>query len=356
MYPKRVTNAARHVWTGFIRVAPHSGDHRVALRAAVSVAVPLLSLWLLGRLDLSIYASFGAFAALYGRHDRYVARIRMQVTAGLTLITAMLIGTALAVTSAPEALSVLLIALIAAIVTFLAYLWSWHPPGVLFVVFAAGACATLPADPRTFGTVLLVGGASVVFAVTVTITAALVRSKLQGTGGFPRGQVEPGVTIGADHVVAWNMAATVGVGVLLAGAAGLLLVGTHWYWAMVGAVAALSGAYVTSRLVRGAQRLIGTLVGVVAAAGLFVLNMPSLLTIAVAVSLQAAAEMFVGRNYGIAMVFITPLALLMVQLAAPSDPGLLLRDRVLDTVIGVLIGTLVAIVSAALRRRSPRSE
>ena len=66
------------VWTGVLRVEPHRGDHRVALRAAVSVAVPLLVLWALGRLDLSIYASFGAFAALYGRHDVFRDRIRMQ--------------------------------------------------------------------------------------------------------------------------------------------------------------------------------------------------------------------------------------------------------------------------------------
>jgi len=64
------------------------------------------------------------------------------------------------------------------------------------------------------------------------------------------------------------------------------------------------------------------------------------------------AELFVGRNYGIAMVFITPLALLMISLASPATPGMLLRDRVLETVIGVAVGTVVAIVSAALRRRS----
>lgn len=33
------------ILTGLLRVAPHSGDYRVALRAAVSLAVPLLILW-----------------------------------------------------------------------------------------------------------------------------------------------------------------------------------------------------------------------------------------------------------------------------------------------------------------------
>jgi esterase/lipase superfamily enzyme len=338
-----VTNA-RRVWTGLIRVGPRSGDHRIALRAAVSVAVPLLILWALGRLDLSVYASFGAFAALYGRHDGYADRIRMQAAAGATLVSAMLVGTLLSVVDVPAIVRVLAVAVIAAAVTLIAYAWRWHPPGALFAVFAAGTCATLPATGATLGAVLVVGLVSAAFAIALTAALGWARGGLRRTGATRAGRRIP---VGA---VAGEMAVTVGIGALLAGAAGVLVVGTHWYWAMVGAVAALGGAYVTARLIRGAQRLLGTLVGVVIAAGLLALHLPPLLTIAVAVALQAGAELFVGRNYGIAMVFITPLALLMVELAVPADPALLLRDRVLDTVIGVGIGTLVAIVSAALRR------
>lgn len=41
----------------------------------------------------------------------------------------------------------------------------------------------------------------------------------------------------------------------------------------------------------------------------------------------------------------------MVSLASPVAPEMLLRDRVIETLIGVAVGTVVAIVSAALRRR-----
>lgn len=316
----------------------------MALRAAVSVAVPLLVLWALGRLDLSVYASFGAFAALYGRHDAYQDRIRMQLAAGAIQITAMLIGTGVAAAGAPAIVRVVVVAIVAAGVTLIAYAWRWHPPGGLFAVFAAGTCATLPATAGTLGDVLLVGVPSAAFAVALTVVIAAAR------GGLHRIPVRRPVPVGT---VAWEMAVTVGTGTLVAGVVGVLLVGTHWYWAMVGAVAALGGAHVTARLVRGLQRLGGTVLGVLIAAGLLALPLPALATIAVAVLLQAGAELFVGRNYGIAMIFITPLALLMVELAVPADPTLLLRDRVIDTVIGVAIGTLVAIVSAALRRRRP---
>lgn len=331
------------VWTGVIRIGPHRGDHRVAARAALSVGVPLLVLLLIGRLDLSVYASFGAFAALYGRLDPPRTRVRMQATAGGILVLSMLLGTLLSALSAPPLASVVVVALLAAAVTLFAYRAQWHPPGALFTVFAAGACASFPATVATFGLVLLVGVSSVLWSLLVTTAFVLAR---RGSWRRPKRTSPP---IG---VVAWEMTATVGVAALLAGVAGALLIGTHWYWAMVGAVAAVGGAHVTARLIRGIQRLVGTLVGVLIAAGLLALHLPPWAILVVAVAMQVGAELFVGRNYGIAMVFITPLALLMISLASPATPDMLLRDRVLETVIGVAVGTIVAIVSAALRRRS----
>lgn len=331
------------VWTGVIRIGPHGGAHRVAARAALSVGVPLLVLLLIGRLDLSVYASFGAFAALYGRLDPPRRRVRMQATAGGILVLSMLLGTLLSALSAPPVVSVVVVAVLAAAVTLFAYRAQWHPPGALFTVFAAGACASFPATAATFGLVLLVGVSSVLWSLLVTTAFVLAR---RGSWRRPSRQAPP---IGP---VAWEMTATVGVAALLAGVAGTLLIGTHWYWAMVGAVAAVGGAHVTARLIRGTQRLVGTLVGVLIAAGLLALHLPPWAILVVAVLMQVGAELFVGRNYGIAMVFITPLALLMISLASPATPGMLLRDRVLETVIGVAVGTVVAIVSAALRRRS----
>lgn len=332
--------------TGLIRVAPHRGDHRVAVRVAVSLAVPLLVLWASGRLDLAVYASFGAFASLYGRFDRYADRLRMQAAAGLTMLLAMTLGTALSLLHAPDVVRVAVVALAAGVVALIAHVGRWHPPGALFAVFAAGACASLPATPVSFVSVALVGGGAVGFSLLLTAGIALSR----------RGFRQPGPRLGraASGRDAVATAATVALGSGLAGLAGLLLVGDHWYWAMVAAVAALGGAQLTARLIRGIQRLAGTLIGILLAAGLLALGLHPLVTIAVAVLLQAGAELYVNRNYGIAMIFVTPLALLMVELAVPADPASLLADRVLDTLVGVAVGTAVSVASAAVRSRAQR--
>ena len=65
--PRRTTALARSL----LAIGPHRGAHRVALRAGVSVLVPLLVLVLLGHVEWTSYAAFGAFTSLYGRnHSR----------------------------------------------------------------------------------------------------------------------------------------------------------------------------------------------------------------------------------------------------------------------------------------------
>ncbi len=335
------------IWTGVLRVAPHRGDHRVAIRAAVSLLVPLLALWALGRIDLSVYATFGAFAAIYGRNDPIRPRIRMQVTAGLVLLAAMCIGTALSALAAPALVSVAVIAALAAIITVLSQALRWHPPGALFVVFASGATASIPATASTFAAVLLVGGSSVLFALVVSGLFAL---------AFERKATAPASVVRAARPpLDVEIAVCVGVATAIAGVVATILLDSHWYWAMVGAVAALSGPHINARIIRGLQRLIGTLLGVLIAAGLLALDLPPLAIVLLAGVFQAGAELFIGRNYAIAMLFVTPLALMMVELAAPTSPELLLRDRVLETVIGVASGMVIAGAAALLRRRGSKA-
>lgn len=91
----------REIGSSAVSFGPHAGAHRVALRAAVCVAVPLLILWGIDRLDVSVFATFGAFTALYGRFDALRDRLAMQTAAGATIVVTMVIATALAAANSP---------------------------------------------------------------------------------------------------------------------------------------------------------------------------------------------------------------------------------------------------------------
>src|SRR5699024_11983658 len=117
-----------------------------------------------------------------------------------------------------------------------------------------------------------------------------------------------------------------------------------WYCAMVAASVVLAGAATTSRVTRSIQRFIGTTLGVLMAGALLRLELPTLAVIGVVIVLQAVAELLIGRNYGVGMLAVTPLALLMVSLSNPIEPQILVADRVFETFIGSFVGTGVALV------------
>jgi uncharacterized membrane protein YccC len=129
--------------------------------------------------------------------------------------------------------------------------------------------------------------------------------------------------------------------VLLAGTAATAAGVGHPYWAMVSAVVPLGALDFLQQVVRGLHRVVGTALGLGVTAVLFAVDPGGAVLIGAIVVLQVLAELLVGRNYALALVAITPLALLMVHLVAPVPEGELLLDRGVETVIGVLAGIVV---------------
>lgn len=298
-------------------------------------------LFLLGRMDLSIYASFGALASLYGRFHYYGDRLRMQLGAGIVFISSMLLGTLLSILDAQISVRIMVVAFIATIVTGVVSGYRWHPGGATFSVFAGGAVATMPAEWINLAQVLVVASATVLFSLLLTAVLGLLRTRSWTKVFRPR---QPAV-FRPD----WSVSITVGAGALLAGLIGQTFDDDHWYWAMVAASVVLAGAAITSRITRSLQRFSGTTLGVLVAGLLLWLDLPVLAIIAAVILLQAAAELLIGRNYGVAMLAVTPLALLMISLASPIPAEILVVDRVFETFIGSLVGTIVALISAKLR-------
>ncbi|WP_291043401.1 FUSC family protein [Herbiconiux sp.] len=332
-----------------VELGPHNGAHRVAIRAGIAIAVPLVTLYLTGHIDLALYAVFGAFTALYGRSHTHLTRLRMQATAGLALVACVVIGTAIGVSPSREWLVVPVAAVVAGVATVLSDALHWHPPGALFFVFALAACASVPSEPRQILIAFLLAAASAVFALVVStaglaLPAARRRTPTNIVPSLGRALARPGALVKVLSVVA---------AVAVAGAVPTATGLGHPYWAMVSAVAALSAADVTGHLVRAGHRVLGTFAGLALAAALLAVSSNALVLIVFVVLLQMAAELFVLRNYGLTMVFVTPLALIMSYLAFPHDEWALVRDRALETLLGAAVGIAVSLTAAALARAAP---
>ncbi|MCZ0982110.1 FUSC family protein [Streptomyces diastatochromogenes] len=128
------------------------------------------------------------------------------------------------------------------------------------------------------------------------------------------------------------------LGTGLAGGTALLLGLGHGYWAAISAAAVLHSVNVRTAAQRAVQRTLGTVAGLLLALGVLGLGPGPVTLVLVIVLCEFLLEYVVARNYGLGVVFLTPLALLLTDLAAPALAGALVRDRALSSALGVGIG------------------
>lgn len=322
----------------FFHVRPAQRDHIPAFRIAVGVALPLLTLMVVGRLDLAIYAAFGAFTGIYAKHESPRSRFLRQSLAGLILTVSVAIGAVLSRYNAGEWIVVGAGTVVSGVGAVLAARYNLKPGGSIFFIFAAAAVGSIPDAPPVW-IATLVAFVSAGVSVLLGMGAHLI-------GERPLPDSVPMVTerFTRRELLAHGLRFTVAPAV--AGTLGILSIGlveelSHPYWAMVAAVAPISPPHRKDRFLRGVHRMVGTTGGVVVTA--FLLSFPSepWQLVVWIILFQFLAEVYVGRNYSLALLFITPIALLMTQLGSPSEPGPLLLARTVETVIGALVGLSV---------------
>lgn len=242
----------------------HALDFEVATRAGLSVAIPLVVLASLGRLDLAIYASFGAFTALFGRSEVYSTRLRTASSAAALLITCIAAGVLLSgggggLLAQAIGLVIVLVVGVVAIRTL-----SLHPPTPLFFVFAFLVCALVPVPGGDAALAIVIGVASALLALLITMSGWLLRLGVDVdriTASFkllkplprravlrPRAWCDPGV---------WLNITQVAVGGLVAGAIATSIGLGHSYWAVVSVIAVIPptrAPYSISRAVHSTLR------------------------------------------------------------------------------------------------------
>lgn len=335
--PDLPTSPAASLRAQVLRLGPHAGAHRVALRAGLSIAVPLLLLWVSDRMEWSVFAAFGAFTSLYGRDRVHVSRLHLQATLAVFFTGCVVLGTAIGIADHRVWLTVAAATGVAALGSFLSDAQGWHPPGPLFGVFAVSACASIPSGVDDLLPALLVSAGSAAFSVAVGWSGVWWRTSVRRLPPVRsvrrRADWE---AVARRHVVRCAVGCLV-AGVLATAISAPLGLG-HPYWAMVSAVVPLVVREWHQQVIRGVQRVVGTFAGLLLAAGLLLLDLPTLALVLVVVMLQGVAELLIGRNYALALVAVTPLALLMVHLVSPTSPRELLVDRGVETVLGVVVG------------------
>ncbi|MFJ5062992.1 FUSC family protein [Streptomyces nigra] len=213
----------------------------------------------------------------------------------------------------------------------------------------------------------LLGRAEIALAAPADADPDLLRAwarDLRGTGPVPlvddltllRGEPAPRDPLWARVRPLGRLAVRTALGCAFAGYASLALGVGRPYWALVTA-ASLYQASFTLTWGRGVQRVVGNLLGVLLFAALVPLaHTGGLALVLCCAALNFGAEALIGRNYWLGSVCVTPMALLITEFAGFQDPGRLIGERVLDTIVGALVGLLAALaVPDRARARVVRS-
>ncbi|MFF2370986.1 FUSC family protein [Agromyces sp. NPDC058110] len=326
-------------------------DVEVALRAAVAAAVPLGLLVALGLTEYAAYAAFGAMTAIFGRSEPYRTRLRTVTTAAAVQLAATGLGILLAAMHAPVAVVALALAVLVTAVIVAFNVFGVTPSGPLFAVFGLLVCAAQPVDDGTAWLRWGVAWAAAAFAWLLAMSGWLLRRAAPGRTAAVFRDLPRRTSMRAEAMRdarLWVNVAQNVVAALVAGALALVVGLGHPYWAVVSAVAVIPPARAAHTAQRAVHRVVGTLVGVLVTAVLLWPDPPVWVLVVIIAVCQFGAELLVGRHYGAALVFVTPLALTVAHLASPAPLVGLLADRVLETVLGAAVGLLAVLAAKRL--------
>ncbi|ADH88588.1 conserved hypothetical protein [Ancylobacter novellus DSM 506] len=322
-------------------------DLRAALRVGVSVGLPIWAIYASGHIHFAVYAAFGALTSLYGHSEIVERRVETQVVAGAALVATLASGALYSVTQGPQWLLPVMLAAVVVGAGTLGTIMRWVPRGEIFFILVFLVVAGIPLTPEEILPVIAVGAGGAAFSILLTLLERGGRADAEPFARGVRLRMQAGLATldRTRHAITITIAAMAATGAWLLALA--LDIG-HPFWAPI-AVAALMPALTPADAMRRAiYLLLGTLGGVCIGAVLFAQE-PGPLALIISIALcQAVAELFMARNYALALVFITPLAIGMSNLGRNLPWSPLLVERLAEAGLGAAVAVVAILVGSRL--------
>jgi hypothetical protein len=307
-----------------------------AFQAAVAVGLPLAAFALAGNVQGGALTSLGALAVLYAAGLTPRRRAARVFGVGVGLVLAVAAGTLVA---GSRAGTVAVIALVAGVAVLVSRRRSVPPPGALMPVLVCATATQIPLDSAPLAT--RVGLVALGAAIAWVVVMADAPFRRRASPPSPRPPAPPWRPV-------LRAAARGAAGTSAAASVALLLGLPRPDWAAVACAAVLVHDASRSTLRRAGHRAFGTAAGIGVAGIVLAVAPDAAALVVLVVVLQFVVELLVARNYTLAVVFITPLALIQGALATGQVDGPiagLLTGRLVETALGC---TLAVLVQAAI--------
>ena len=314
------------------------------LQSALAVLLAIVAAHFSPWPQLVGYASLGALAALFGRFATVERRMRIVMICALLLALGVLLPSLASWADALPWMMVLVLALVAGASTVAVSWWRLGGPGAVIIVFAAGAAYhPVGSGAEVLARVLATLAGGVVAVLTCLVTDRWRAAELK-TLRLPPAHVPPW-----SHQ--WIAAARITACAALAAWLAFMLGWHHPAWAAIGAVSVMQGGHLHITMNRALQRMAGTIVGSFIVWAMLAQQPSFWVVVAAIVVFQFLTEVVIGYNYVLGQITVTPMALLMTYLASPNVAASMPVERVLDTMLGAVLGIAFAVAFSSLDDR-----
>lgn len=313
---------------GLVALNKASRPWHLPVTAGVTIGAPAVIGALTGTFNDAMIASLGAMVFLYMSPNRTTSRMLTMILCTFGFMACLTVATLAAAVPGLAPVGLFLIALTVIVIT---RYYRLPPPGSFFFILSSCVAMAMPfefaAIPMRVGLIALGGLWAVLMAFIYSLCTGAHR-----TTSIPV-EVDPRV----NAILLEALFLSICISGAYAFALSLDL--DNPYWVPISCAAILQGA--TFRMVwhRNIHRIVGTSIGMLLASFIFAFH-PSPIVLALWIcALQTIVEVLIVKNYGLAVIFITPLTVIMAEITSSGmDASVLLEHRMIDIVLGSVIG------------------
>lgn len=304
----------------------------IPVLASLCVGLPLLIGYYFDKLDYGILSCMAGLVILYLPSTTLARRMITLLACSFGFMISFAIGISF---SFNPIFSSIVLGLFAGAVYLVVSYFGMKPPGSFFFIMIASIASCMPFDLMTIPTRVGLIGMGAMQACFLAFFYSLYITKKSP-------QKSELIVVKRKYYATLFEALIVGFFIFLSLLAGHLLQLENPYWLPISCAAVMQGASFQHIWQRSFQRILGTFIGLGLAWLLLLLKMTPL-TICISIMvLQFIIEMLIGRHYGLAVIFITPLTLFLAEAgsAMTVDPTTLISVRFMDILLGSVIGAI----------------
>ncbi len=301
--------------------------------AALAVGLPVFIGALLGHFSMALLAGMGGLSILYMPQTAIAHRLVTIAVVSFGFTVSFTLGV---LASFNDLLSAATLGLTALLATTICRYFRVPPPGSFFFVLVGCIARTLPHDLTLVAErsgLLLFGTMG---ACLLALLYAAGQTLRDGEAPPPRPPSIPDPDITGIMLDAVTIGLFIGGSYLFALWIGL----DNPYWVPVSCAAVMQGATFRAVWHRNIHRIVGTIIGMGLAWLILMLDLVPWQVAIIITALSFVIEILVTRNYGLAVIFMTPLTVLFADANSPLPPEELISARVVDIVLGSTMGYL----------------